>query len=501
MVPSRWLALAGGLAAGLALSLDWTASRLATDIPFGPSALADRVIRATPGDVATFFIETFEKDAQRLLVAGTVLALVALGALLGLHAGRSTRATVLVGAAFGAALAVPSLLSPAPISVPLVALTAAGAGAVFAAALVWMHEMLELAKSPETDTSKRQAFAVAGSAVAGFLLGGTLLGRALGPASGRSSVSLANPGRPTRTPPRPRFPTIPGLSSEVTSVEDHYVVDIDIEDPVVDVGSWALEVEGLVERPLRLGFDELQSRFPVVEEHSVLTCVSNQVGGPLVGNSLWRGVRLREVLNEAGPTPGAVDVVLECTDGYTASVPVERALAPGTLLAVGQNGEPLTVAHGFPCRLRVPSLYGMMNAKWLERIELVDADYQGYWAERGWSDEGVVRTQSRIDTVAPAPRTGERSWVAGVAWAGDRGISGVEVSIDDGRTWEPARLREPLSPLAWTQWAYAFTPGRPGTLAVTCRATDGQGRPQDAATRPPHPSGATGFHRLTVAVS
>ena len=270
---------------------------------------------------------------------------------------------------------------------------------------------------------------------------------------------------------------------------------------MVDVGSWSLEVAGLVERPLRLGFEQLQARFPVVEEHSVLTCVSNQVGGPLVGNSLWRGVRLRDVLDEAGVGPEAVDLALSCADGYTTSVPLERGLAPSTLLALGQNGEPLTVEHGSPCRLRIPGLYGMMNAKWLERIEVVSEDYRGYWAERGWSDEGIVRTQSRIDTVAPAPRVGERSWVAGVAWAGDRGISRVEVSLDDGQTWGRARLREPLSPLAWTQWAYPLIPDRAGSIAVVCRATDGRGRPQDASPRPPHPSGATGYHRLSATVA
>lgn len=149
----------------------------------------------------------------------------------------------------------------------------------------------------------------------------------------------------------------------------------------------------------------------------------------------------------------------------------------------------------------MPALYGMMNAKWLERIQVVDYDYTGYWADRGCSDEGVVRTQSRIDTVSPAPRVGERSWVAGVAWAGDRGISRVEVSTDGGETWRPARLRKPLSPLAWTQWAYRFDPDRSGPHVVSCRATYGAGERQQARERPPHPSGASGYHRVTVTVA
>ena len=141
----------------------------------------------------------------------------------------------------------------------------------------------------------------------------------------------------------------------------------------------------------------------------------------------------------------------------------------------------------------------MMNVKWLERIEVVGSDFRGYWAERGWTDVGIVGTQSRIDTVAPAPRHGEPSWVAGVAWAGDRGISAVEISLD-GRTWLAAELREPLSPLAWTQRACRFIPAHAGAQLIACRAIDGDGNPQDGEMRPPHPTGATGYHRISVGV-
>jgi DMSO/TMAO reductase YedYZ molybdopterin-dependent catalytic subunit len=262
-----------------------------------------------------------------------------------------------------------------------------------------------------------------------------------------------------------------------------------------------LTVDGLVDRPLELGYDELQARFGLVEEYSVLTCVSNEVGGPLIGNSLWTGVPLRDVLEEAGLRPEAKDLLLTAADGYTVTIRPEVAASPLALLAVAQNGEPLTTEHGFPCRLRVPQLYGMMNCKWLERIEAVDADEQGYWAQRGWSDIAIVRTQSRIDTVDPAPSVGAESLIAGVAWAGDRGISRIEVSTDDGGSWDQALVRRPVSPVAWSQWTYSWVPKERGVSRIVVRATDGTGRVQAAERTAPHPAGATGYHEVDAEVA
>jgi DMSO/TMAO reductase YedYZ molybdopterin-dependent catalytic subunit len=176
---------------------------------------------------------------------------------------------------------------------------------------------------------------------------------------------------------------------------------------------------------------------------------------------------------------------------------------PHTLLAVSQNDQPLTQEHGFPCRVRIPSIYGMKNVKWLLSIELVTADYAGYWQERGWSDEAVVRTQSRIDVAGDsgAARAGEATWIAGVAWAGDRGVDRVEVSTDGGGTWNDALLKDPISEFTWTQWAYRWTPSGSGDVEIICRATDGEGQTQTDDVAPPHPAGATGYHRVSVRVS
>jgi len=226
------------------------------------------------------------------------------------------------------------------------------------------------------------------------------------------------------------------------------VVDIDINDPVLDGPGWRLRIDGLVQEPLDLAFLDLQRDFALVDEISVLTCISNRVGGPLVGCSRWEGPRLADVLRRARPRANANGLVVRCADGYTAGVPLSEAMHPSALLAIAQNGESLTREHGFPCRLRLPALYGMLNPKWVQSIELVEHPYRGYWAQQRWSRTAVVRTESRIDTPRHA-RTGEPTWIAGAAWAGTRGITRVEVSTDGEATWEPARLHEPLSTWAW----------------------------------------------------
>ncbi len=195
-----------------------------------------------------------------------------------------------------------------------------------------------------------------------------------------------------------------------------------------------------------------------------------------------------------------MDVVLRCADGYEVSIPLAHALEPSTMLAIGHEGRPLRQEHGFPCRVRVPSLYGMMNAKWIVEIRLLGSDHRSYWTERGWSDVAEVRTQSRIDVPREAA-LGRRAWIAGVAWAGTRGIAAVEVSLDGGKAWRPASLRHPVAAHAWTQWALDWAPMARGVHRVACRATAGDGTRQDARSRPPHPAGATGYHEVDVTVT
>ena len=247
----------------------------------------------------------------------------------------------------------------------------------------------------------------------------------------------------------------------------------------------------------------MQNRLDVVEEYSVLTCIYNEVVGSLVGHSRWGGVRLADVLSEAGIGSGSVDVVFRAADGYSDSIPIEIAMDPTVLLAVSQNGEPLHQSHGFPCRVRIPAIYGMKNVKWVESIEVVGFDYQGYWEKRGGSDRAVVRTESRIDVAGDdhKAQTGTETWIAGVAWAGDREISKVEVSTDGAQSWAEADLKEPIGAESWRLWAYRWTPDASGTVEIACRAVDGEGNVQTAEMASPHPAGATGYHRVSVDVS
>ncbi|MGH2658301.1 MAG: molybdopterin-dependent oxidoreductase [Actinomycetota bacterium] len=491
--------VAGGLAGGFALSFLWAANRIEPAVPFPPLLVAERIIRLTPGDLATFFIDTLGRNAIRLLTVGTLGGSLAVSALLPeAAAARGRPRPYLAGALAAIATAAGALigpLSPRPVGLAFGALAA---GALYAVSVAWLLD----GSGGEADLSRRRALASIGAAAVGFAAGGTLLGRIARRLAGpNTSVPIRAADEPAELPVRPPFPDVPGLTPEITVVEDHYVVDIDLLDPVVEADGWRLRVQGLVDAPLDLTFRELERGFTLVEEHSVLTCISNPVGGDLVGSSAWTGVRLGDVLARAAVRKDAVDVVFRCADGYSDSLPVEAAFDPTVILAIAQNGRPLTWEHGFPCRMRSPAVYGVKNPKWIEEIEVLGHDYKGYWEERGWSDVATVRTQSRIDVVGPELRAGRPTWIAGVAWAGSRSVSRAEVSVDGGRTWKEARRKLPVSRLAWTQWAFGWIPPGSGRFRIVCRAVDGDARLQEAAERPPHPSGASGYHEIEVEVA
>lgn len=460
-----------------------------------------------PGDIATFFIELLKDWAIKLFGIGVVIATLAFGSLAASWSavGRDRPRAHIAGIGLSILAAVSIILGPGDREDPtLMALALGTTAIVYSVVTRYFYARLNEATTEDFDPERRRALRLGVGGAVGLAVGGGLLGyvakRLGGP---NTDVPLVAPSASATIPDRPGFPEIAGLASEITSAEDHYVVDINLVQPSVSADGWTLKIGGLVETPMELDFNELQTRFGVVEEYSVLTCISNEVGGDLVGNSLWGGVRLTDVLSEAGVAPGAVDVVFHSEEGYTDSIPLNVAMDPSTLIAVSQNREPLTQEHGFPCRMRVPMIYGMKNVKWLREIEVVSSDYQGYWMQRGWSDEAVIRTQSRIDVAGTdfRARPGEETWIAGVAWAGGRGISKVEVSTDGGSSWADALLKEPISRYSWTLWAYNWTPRTRGSVEVVCRATDGEGEVQTVQEAPPHPSGSTGLHRVPVKVS
>ena len=288
-------------------------------------------------------------------------------------------------------------------------------------------------------------------------------------------------------------------TSEVTPNDVFYTVSKNFGDPRVDASRWRLEVVGLVDRPLTFTYEELKA-LPAVEQYYTLCCISNEVGGDLIGNALWKGIPLKTLLDMAGVQPGVRKVIFHGADDYQDSVTCEIANRESNLLAWEMNGEPLPDGHGFPARLLIPNIYGMKNVKWLTKIELVDYDFKGFWQQRGWSDEAIINTMSRIDV--PGRRTplaeGTVS-VSGIAFAGDRGISQVEISTDGGKTWQPATVKEALSPYSWVLWTAEWNAAR-GNHTLIVRATDGTGEVQTSEEASPLPDGATGHHSVVVRV-
>jgi DMSO/TMAO reductase YedYZ molybdopterin-dependent catalytic subunit len=286
------------------------------------------------------------------------------------------------------------------------------------------------------------------------------------------------------------FPNLNNLALEVTPTKDFYVVSKNAFDPEVDAERWRLEITGLVESPLTLSYDEVKS-LPAVEQYATLCCISNEVGGDLIGNALWRGVRLKDLFERAGLKPGVVDIALHASDGYTDSISLARAVQDGTLLVYEMNGEPLKPEHGYPLRLLVPGIYGMKNVKWITGLEAIDYDLKGFWQRRGWDDRAEYKTMSRID--APASTIKGEAEIAGIAFAGDRGISRVEVSTDGGASWEAAEIKPALSPYTWVLWHKRWTPPQTGKHRLVVRATDGRGNLQTSQYAPPDPSGSSGY--------
>ena len=261
-------------------------------------------------------------------------------------------------------------------------------------------------------------------------------------------------------------------------------------------GDWKLKVSGLVERPLSFSYEELLN-LPVVEKIVTIQCIGNKVGGGLIGNALWKGVRLKDILEMAGVKRGVREVVFHAVDGYAESLPLDYALREEVFLAYEMNGKPLPSKHGAPVRLIIPNRYGLKHVKWLSAVELVDRDFQGYWVKRGWDKEAGLKTMSRIDY--PTDRAHlplSPINIEGIAFSGN-GISKVEISLR-GKNWEKANLRPPLSPYSWVLWSFYWQPPAAGEYKLKVRAIDGRGGLQIEEPAEPAPSGATGYHSITL---
>ncbi|MEK6803671.1 MAG: molybdopterin-dependent oxidoreductase [Nitrospirota bacterium] len=270
--------------------------------------------------------------------------------------------------------------------------------------------------------------------------------------------------------------------------------------PSIRVGEWSLSIAGLVERPVTFTYEQLIAQ-PKVTQIVTLECVGNTVAGELMSTAEWEGIPLRSLLQEAGVGAMAYDVVFRAADGYSDSIPVNRAMAGDVIIAHTMNGVALPQGHGFPARAIVPGHYGMKSVQWLTEIEVVAYDHKGYYQQKGWTEAAIVKTMSRIDVPAHgATVRGLRQQVEGIAFAGSRGIRLVEVSTDGGEHWTPARLAAPLSPYAWIFWSYDWTVPIPGRYTLGVRATDGHGALQTTLEQDPASDGAAGLHEITFTV-
>jgi len=339
-----------------------------------------------------------------------------------------------------------------------------------------------------------------GSALGTFVSEGGLL------AEGSPTIL---PGTSINTQDEPAIfldPRLSGLvDSEVTSNDSFYRVAIDIFDPSVDASTWSLSLAGLIANPKTYSLADVKL-LPKTQQYDTFICVSDTINGGLISNAEWGGVRLSDLFaNAGGVSAGATYVVFHSVDGYSVGVPLSRALEPGSMLAYEMNSVDLPQRHGYPLRAVIPGLYGMMSAKWVRGVELSDSTYVGFWQTRGWSNDATVQTASFIRvpqdgaTVSLSQYNGS-VMLGGVAFAGDRGVSKVEVSVDGGSTWETATLKPPASDLTWVLWAFEWKPPGPGNYVVYARATDGGGLLQTSAQADSFPSGATGYVMSSVNV-
>jgi DMSO/TMAO reductase YedYZ molybdopterin-dependent catalytic subunit len=305
----------------------------------------------------------------------------------------------------------------------------------------------------------------------------------------------------------------PFVASEVTPNDKFYRIDTNIIVPSIDANTWRLNLRGLVKNgPVQFTYDQLKA-MPSVSEYATLECISDKIEGDLISTAYWKGVPLKSILDKAQVLPEAIYIVFRCSDGYDVGIPLDRGMMDGTILAYEMNGVPLPAEHGFPVRAIVPGLYGMMNAKWITDIELVDRVYEGFWQRRGWANNAKYQTHSKIVFPGDALRNrfeqlsvnattiGSKSPIAGIAFAGDRGISKVEVSTDGGNTWQTASIKDPLSINSWVLWALDWIPQNKGRYNILVRATDKTGNIQTAEIRDNYPNGSTGYHSVEKTVA
>ncbi len=512
MTPSRGLSAVAGLgAAAVGLGVAEFVAGVSDSAPSLLIGVGDAVIDIIPGWLDRAAIDLFGHNDKTALIVGTLIVAAIIGAGLGVVA-RHRFIPAASGYLAFALIGVAATISQPGTSAAGAVIVGSIGAAVSVGVLWYLFELPHRSDTPratgvvapELAATTRRTFLI--SATAAFVVG-ALAGLGGWVLSGRERVDeirrairLPRPIRRAQTAPAGAELGIPGLTPLYVPNDEFYRIDTALIPPAIDPADWHLDVRGRVDHPYSLSYDELMA-LPQIEADITLACVSNEVGGDLVGNARWQGVPLRDLLTRAVVRDEGAQIIGHSTDGFTAGFPVEMGLTTdNAMVAVAMNGTPLPVDHGFPARLVVPGLYGYVSAtKWLTAIEVTGWDTDGYWIPRGWSKKGPIKTEARVDV----PRRGSPvaagpTVIAGVAWAPTRGIDRVEVKIDDG-PWRPATLADSLGVDTWRQW-HGTWDLTPGSHTITARATDGTGTIQTVTAVPPAPDGASGYPSIQVTV-
>jgi DMSO/TMAO reductase YedYZ molybdopterin-dependent catalytic subunit len=513
-------ALAGLLSAAVALGVAELVAGITGPLSSPVIAVGGVAINLTPVPLKDFAIAHFGSNDKNVLLAGIVVQLAVFAAVIGIVAVRWLWVG-LAGLALFGALGVAAIVTRSSASLSAVAPTLIGVG-VAAVAMVFLIRAARMeprratalaaagSADPQADLAaqapgRRRFLALgAGAAVlaAGSGWAGEQLLRRFNVSALRAAVRLPRPAVAAAPVPAGASLDVSGVTPFFTSNNSFYRVDIDLVVPQVSPEDWTLQITGMVDHPVELSFHDLL-RLPLIEHDMTLVCVSDAVGGPYAGNARWLGASLPALLRKAGIQRGANQVLSTGTDGMTISTAVDTILdGRQALIAVGMNGQPLPTEHGFPARMLVPGLYGYVSAtKWVTRLEVTTfARQQAYWTQRGYALQAPIKTESRIDVPRPlAQLPAGRVAVGGVAWAPHRGISRVQVNVDNG-PWHTAKLGAADGTDTWRQWVWAWD-APPGLHTLQVRATDGTGAVQTESRAGVFPSGAAGWDSVVVTVT
>lgn len=488
---SRRRVFATGAIAGSAAVVVQLAARVTGGVPTYPELVQDRILLGVPGPLFAFALEQLHFFAKPLFFVSLLALQAAICGLMALAMVRMHRTVAVAAAAWALATIVLLPLAGQP---PLngsagFAMVTALTLATYLAVLAWLWRAsvsqpaaLPAPSMPSTMPgpgasvlTRREAFGAFGLVAIAAVLARQVIGAV------------------------PRYSTRgSGLPEAITPTNRFYTIAKDVRPPEIKAEQWRLEVSGLVEHSLSLRYDELRA-LPSEEFVQTLECISNEIGGDLISTGRFRGVPLSTVLDQAGVQPAARVAHFISADDYTETMLLDQARAAHVFLVYELNGAPLPREHGFPLRVLGAGTFGMKNPKWLTQIEIADSAPLGFWEQRGWTNQPVVQTMARIDEPSGGQVAGGEVALAGIAYTGDRGVQRVEVSLDDGATWEPAAIDPPLSALSWVFWRHLRTLPA-GSYRVLVRATDGTGAVQTPQRTGTFPRGATGYHGIRLRV-